>query len=242
MKLITRILATLLLLALASCAGQPTSKRIMKSDSWPDIEQHSEDSAWWYIQFIKQWPEDTQARFDYDVLLAEQVIRPTLTRHRDKIALWRFHRRAARDAAGSKFSFIYYAKADDAKIIADEIKANVLLKELQDSGLIEQLWIDDFSNLQRPNIADTSDKVWPVEIQNSWPYYIMGVSQSWLALIDQFTATNRINVKTSPLDEIVEYYGNVSERIDEYWNDNGGHAYIHHLSALFAYRPIQVRF
>ena len=150
--------------------------------------------------------------------------------------------RAARDAAGSKFSFIFYASAQDAKIITEHITSDPLLTELIDYGYIEQVWIDDFTQLNRQKVSDTSDAKWPQEIQNSWPYYIMGVSQSWLALIREFTSQQPLDVRSTSLDEIIEYYAGVTVDLDQYWAEVGGHAYIHHLNALFGYRPVQVRF
>jgi len=230
------------LLMLAGCATQQPARPDLKVNAWPAAGTQDENRGWWYVQFIKQWPDDSNAPFHYDLLLAEQVIRPALNGHHEKIDLWRFHRRAGRDAAGSKFSFIFYANADDARLITDHITSDPLVKEMLDSGLIEEIWTDDFAKLQRPDIEDNSDKEWPPEIQKSWPYFIMGVSQSWLALIDEFTSRQPLDISTASLDEIVTYYAGVSVDMDLYWKESGGHAYIHHLSALFAYRPVQLRF
>jgi hypothetical protein len=242
MKQIFSILLLLQITFLGGCATQPTAKPAMKADSWPDVEQRSDDMGWWFVQFIKQWPEGDPAPFHYDVMLAEQVIRPTLARHHDKIALWRFHRRAGRDAAGSKFSFIFYANAQDARTITEQITADSLVTGLADNGFIEKIWIDDFTQINRPNVSDTSDAEWPTEIQNSWPYFIMGVSQSWLALIHEFTTQQPLDVSSASVEEIIEYYAGVTVDLDQYWKANGGHAYIHHLSGLFGYRPVEVRF
>ena len=240
-KIISSLFIAILLI-LGGCTSQPHARHGLKADAWTEIDTEDANNAWWRIQFVKQWPDGSAAPFYYDVLLAEQIIRPALIQHHEKIELWRFHRRAGRDSAGSKFSFIFYANANNAQTIAKSITSNQLLQEMMENKLIEKLWVDDFSDLQRPRVSDTSDKEWPPEIQNSWPYFIMGVSQSWLALINEFSSRKQIDVRKASLEEIIEYYSDISEQIDLYWGENGGHAYIHHLSALFAYRPIKVRF
>ena len=235
------VVMTIMLLLQSACATKQPG--VAKPDNvMPDISKKLDNPGWWQVQFVKQWPEDSPAPFSYDLLLAERVIQPVLKAHRDQIYLWRFHRRAGRDAAGSKFSFIFYTDAENARMIADEISSQPLLTELTDNKIIEKIWIDDFRVNERPGISDTSDPEWPEEIQESWPYFIMGVSQAWLALINELTSKYPFPEDEDSIDEMLIYYGEVSNRIDQYWNIHGGHAYIHHLSALFAYRPVEVRF
>lgn len=227
---------------LSACAHPPGTGDMPAARAMPPAGVPAENSSWWYIQFVKHWPANTPPRFDYDILLADQVFRPVLIRHHDDISLWRFHRRAARDPAGSKFAFIFYSSADAARAIAEDVRDHELVKEMMAAGLIEKIWIDNFDMPKRPAIEDTSDKEWPVSIQKSWPYYIMGVSQGWLALIKEVTVDHPIDTTTSTLDEITEHYKEISQIMDFLWTTGGGHAYIHHLSALFGYEPVQIRF
>jgi len=234
------VMAIMLLLQSACATRQPD---VAKPDNlMPDMSKSLNNPGWWRVQFVKHWPEGSPAPFSYDLLLAERVIQPVLKLHRDRIYLWRFHRRAGRDAAGSKFSFIFYTDADNARLITDEISSQPLLTELADNGIIEKIWVDDYRVNERPGISDTSDREWPEEIQESWPYFIMGVSQAWLALINKLTSRYPFPEDEDSIDEMLIYYSEVSNRIDQYWNIQGGHAYIHHLGALFAYRPVEARF
>jgi hypothetical protein len=212
------------------------------SKAMPSLNQDLSGKGWWRIQFMKHWPEEYPAPFSYDLLLADKVIQPVLKRNRDKISLWRFHRRAARDAAGSKFSFIFYSSIEDARTIAAEVSDHKMIQELLDHQVIDRIWVDQTDVIERPNISDTSDKAWPEEIQRSWPYFIMGVSQTWLALINELTRKYPFPDDEDSMEELLTYYEEVSNRIDFYWANDGGHAYIHHLSALFAYRPVGVKF
>jgi hypothetical protein len=90
-----------------------------------------------------------------------------------------------------------------------------------------------------PTIADTSDAAWPPEIQASWPWFIMGVSQTWLSLIKQVTAEQPIQ-EPSP-EALLDYYASVNDRVTALWRDYGQHAYLHHLNALFGYEPLVIR-
>lgn len=234
-------LFTVLLAVQAGCASrQPVDHTGV--DELPAMHQEHDNHGWWYVQFVKHWPEDTPAPFSLDLLIADRVIQPVLRQHREKIALWRFHRRAARDHAGSKFSFIFYATPDDASTIINAINSEQALVQLTENNMIEKVWKDSPDDNGRPNIEDTSDREWPEEIQSSWPYFIMGVSQAWLALINELTGKYPFPEHEESLDEMLVYYDEVSNRIDQYWHDDGGHAYLHHLNALFGYRPLQVRF
>jgi hypothetical protein len=45
--------------------------------------------------------------------------------------------------------------------------------------------LDDPARLGKKEIADTSDPSWPPSLQQSWPYFIMGVSVMYLDLAQQ---------------------------------------------------------
>ena len=234
------VIGVLLLLQFGCATSKHTD--IPDDRAMPSVHQNLDNKGWWRVQFVKHWPEDTPAPFNLDVLLADLVIQPSLESNRDRIALWRFHRRANRDPAGSKFSFIFYSSIDDAKIITKDILSGDMIEELTDQKIIEHIWVDQLENVNLPDIADTSDEVWPEEIQKSWPYFIMGVSQTWLAMINELTDRYPFPQQEDSIEEMLIYYGEVSGRIDHYWSNHGGHAYIHHLSALFGYRPVGINF
>ncbi len=194
----------------------------------------STNKNWWYARFLINWPEDKSPNWHIDVLLADKVIRPVLLQNRAQIKLWRFHRRAGRKW-GHIFSFIFYAEPKVAKRIYQDIGENTVLFELLDDGVVERYTTEDLTNLKRPNIEDTSDKHWNKIIQKSWPYYIMGVSEMWLDMIDLLVTFN--NEKQEPLQE---HYLHIHEAITKLWENEGGHAFLHHLNALFAYQPVAI--
>ena len=62
-----------------------------------------------------------------DVLLAHQLFKPVLLKYAHNIELWRFHRRAGRDKAGHRFSFIFYAREATATAILNNLAENPLI-------------------------------------------------------------------------------------------------------------------
>lgn len=242
--MITRFLPLLVLVILFSsgCSLHKNTENGYDPQSIQAIAEESNRLGWWSVNFVKQWPEDSEAPFAYDPLLANEIIRPTLQRFREQIKIWRFHRRAARDPGGSRFRFVFYTTIDDAKNISESLLAHPRLKEMTDSGLIEKIIVDNLTEISKPRVRDTTDRSWPGEIQDSWPYFIMGVSQSWLSLIDAISQSQPVDRDNMPVGELVVYYQEISRKINHHWQKSGGHAYFHHLNALFGYRPIEVRF
>jgi hypothetical protein len=195
-------------------------------------------NGWWYARFRMNWPPDTEPIWYMDLYLAHQIIWPILKVHQNDIPLWRFHRRAARDGAGRQFSFIFFATPQAARNIFQSIQSNALVDNMKFAGVIDDVVYDDPSKLNRPKIEDTSDKNWPVSIQKTWPYYIMGASQMWLNLIAQIADDNMKNDSPSSIKEVESFYKQVDETITELWQRHGRHAFMHHLNALFEYKPL----
>lgn len=195
-------------------------------------------NGWWFARFRMKWPPDTQAVWYMDLYLAHQVIMPLLEQHKNDISLWRFHRRAARDKAGRQFSFIFYSSPQTAQSIFNLLKTNRQVNNLKFADVIDQETYDNPARITRPKIEDTSDKKWPVSIQKTWPYYIMGVSQMWLDLISEVTKEHLENTSPASLEEIEAFYQQVNETITKLWQKEGRHAFMHHLNALFGYEPL----
>jgi hypothetical protein len=206
-------------------------------------------NGWWTARFAIEWPENTEPRWYMDVFLAQEIVSPILSNFQDRIVLWRFHRRAARDKAGHQFSFIFYASPETAKQISRAFQADKLLKEMKQAGLIIRDSYDNHEELKRPNIEDTSDHNWSSSIQKAWPYYIMGVSHMWLDLINKTEVPTA--EKPSSLQDKVDFYKQISASVTTLWQDEGRHAFLHHLNegrhaflhhlnAIFGYAPISI--
>jgi hypothetical protein len=225
------IAACCLLLCLAGCATfseapPQAAKTLAVATAAPDY--------WWYVRFRLRWPEGEQPLWYPDLFIADQVIGPMLNAEAAPIKLWRFHRRAARDHAGRQFSFIFRASAETARRINTRIAAHPLLAQWQRQGVIRQVLYDDPAKPRRPGIGDTSDASWTPEMQRAWPYFIMGVSRLWLELIREYAQASNL-----PEDPQARYAA-LSQTLDARWRAEGGHALLHHLSAVFGYQEVEV--
>jgi hypothetical protein len=194
--------------------------------------------GWWTARFRMHWPPDTEPTWYMDLYLAHQVIAPQLKQYEKEIFLWRFHRRAARDDAGRRFSFIFYSSPQTAEKIFNGLKADPLLAKLKSAGVIDQIGFDDPAQITRPNLEDTADKSWPLSVQKTWPFYIMGASQMWLNLIAEVAAEKPTDIPPASIEEIEAFYQHVDETITQLWQKEGRHAFMHHLNALFEYEPL----
>ncbi|MFP5212895.1 MAG: hypothetical protein ACLGPL_05900, partial [Acidobacteriota bacterium] len=86
------------------------------------------DTGWWYASFFMNWPQDDEPLWQIDPLLAHKVVAPVLERYGKEIPLWRFHRRAARDQTGHRFSFIFYGSSGTARRIYGALRADPTLR------------------------------------------------------------------------------------------------------------------
>jgi hypothetical protein len=173
-------------------------------------------------------------------LVAHRIIAPVLSHYQDEIHLWRFHRRAAPDASGHRFSFYFYATPQTAQQVLDYVRSDGLLDQLTAAGNILKTEYSDPRFNQQPKIEDTSDAKWTPALQKAWPYFIMGASQMWLDLIDR-----RVNARTwdeneATLAQLYQLYREVDAEVVNVWQNEGRHAFLHHLNAIFEYEPLWV--
>ena len=195
---------------------------------------------WWRVRFRLVWPEGKQPDFSRHLLIAEQLYMPTITAHEDDLPLWRFHRRAARDGAGNQFSLIFFSDPGTASQINEEITNHPLTHWLLDREMIEAVRFNKQTEEELGQLEQSSDPNWPMEIQRSWPYFIMGASQGWLVLIQELSGEDPLAGHVS-YDELLDHYREVDVRLTAQWREFGQHAYLHHLSAVFGYEPIRLR-
>jgi len=197
--------------------------------------------GWWYARFKILWPDDSKPYWHVDAAIAHRVIRPILQAHANDIELWRFHRRAARDSAGHQFSFIFYASSKSAAKIYGDIRSNEFLQWLKDEGWVKKVAYDDTSVISRPDKGDTSDPNWSKEIKESWPYYIMGASRTWLSTLTQICQEYQEDHPSLTFEQQLQAYKKIYDSLTYLWQEEGGHAFLHHLYALFGYVPVKVR-
>ena len=209
----------------------PVSDSAPLSPSPPSVEQ-----GWWSVRFRIERPVE-KTRWAADLLIAHRIVAPIQAVHGQDIALWRFHRRSGDDDDGHRFSFIFFADAAVADRINRTILEHPLLQLMLAEGLLRDVIVDTVDHNDRPAIADTSDRNWSPIMQAAWPYYIMGVSRMWLEMIDRCSLD--IGTPESPaLDPLITHYEAVNAEVTRIWQQEGYHALLHHLNAIYGYGPL----
>ena len=107
--------------------------------------------------------------------------------------------------------------------------------------LDEQIF-DAVDVIKRPDIEDTSDSNWSPLLQQSWPYFIMGVSRLWVDLIDRIAVDFSARLDQASTQDKLEIYKEINDIVTGIWQVEGKHAFLHHLNALFGYQPMNIRF
>ncbi len=195
--------------------------------------------GWWRIRF-KMNRNDDVTHWERDLLIAHRIVAPQISAHNDEIDLWRFHRRSANDDTGHQFSLLYYASAQTADMINHAVITDPLVVQLLATGILTDVFTDDVDHNDSPAVSDTSDKNWSPVMQRTWPYYIMGVSQLWLAMIDELS--QEIGVSDNPdTSQLLDHYQMVNERLTYIWQHESQHALLHHLNAIFGYKAMIMR-
>lgn len=220
------------------CVAGPQATEPVREPA-PDTASAAEN-GWWAARFQFAWPQDADPAWHLDALVAHQVVAPVLAAFADRIPLWRFHRRAARDATGHQFSFLFYATASTAKAVIGALRTDSRLALLKESGRLLQARYSDPMTPGAPNVADTSDSKWSDSMRRAWPHFIMGASRMWLELIEDICVrTDEGRPPEAPL-AMAAFYESVDAALGRIWQEEGRHALLHHLNALFGYGPVVV--
>ncbi len=234
-------LSALLFMSLSGCASMkqgPAVQGPAQKGGAQAAGQQELENSWWYARFQFNWPPDQEPAWHLDLMVANTIVAPVIEKHGAEIPLWRVHRRAAQDQAGHQFSFIFFSSQQSARGIFDTIKSNPMLAQMQAAGLITATTFDETIKVIRPGIGGVSDSHWSVPVRRSWPFFIMGVSEMWMGLIDQL-AEGRPKPKTT--SELEEFYRKINDEVLAIWSKEAGHALLHHLNAIFGYEPLTFR-
>jgi len=247
-SVLTRLILTAIILMVAACStNKPLPEPYYKVPVDKTSAQQNEMS-WWAYRFRIRWSEENdKPDFSIDLLLADAVVKPVLERNAEKLLWWRFHRRAARQAPGHQFSFLFYTDDATAADVLKALNESPLLANLIASDLIVEVVSSDTDKKNNTKIEAFSDKSWSAAIQKTWPSYIMGVSAFWLALIDEVKSELKIAKPTAAEGEdsikaLLQDYRRVDDEINEMWQQEGQHALLHHLSAVMGYKPVLIKY
>lgn len=223
-----RLFAALCLVLVGGCAVPP------KQDAPAPATVDAEAPRWWYARFPVAPGADGEVRSHLDLLLADRVVGPLLGADGEDLPLWRFHRRWPDDPTGHQFSFLFYAPAATAQRLDRRLGSDPLLGALLDAGMLRAYHMQPGDPERAAVRGGSSDPRWSNELQAAWPDFIMGVSRTWLALVR--TVVDCPAQASSP-DALDACYRAAERDLDRLWYAEGGHAFLHHLNAVFGYRP-----
>lgn len=231
-------ITVVLALGLLGCAS--LSPTVDSSDN-REHEQNQADSlpageGWWYARFHIDRPEGEETDWYLGTLIGGEVIAPIFDTYYQDVYIWRIHRRSVRDGRGHVFSFIFYSTPEGAQRIYHAIENDAVVQSLLEGGRLTEVEVDDVTKITRPNIEDTSDRHWPVSVQKTWPAMIMGVSRMWLDLVSELAS------RESDTGDLDAKYRKVQDNITGLWREQGQHAMLHHLNAVYAYQPLLIRY
>lgn len=195
--------------------------------------------AWHSCRAKLSWETDQPAPWDADGLLAVALFAPLIESLGPHLEIWRFHRRAGRDGAGRRFSFIYRASELGHNSIVEWLEQHPLRMALHAAGVLEQLDCSDVAYWSGPGMGATSDAAWSPAMQEVWPQYIHGVSRMWLELMRMQIGPLR---GERSLDELLAASAEAQRVTTLVWQGEGQHALLHHLNAVFAYQPLLIRY
>jgi hypothetical protein len=127
---------------------------------------------------------------------------------------------------------------EDSGLINDVIQKSSTLKILKDNGNLKEFLYKEGDK----NIENSSDSNWSIEIQKSWPYFINGVSEMLLEMIGliRISVADGLGIHPPFQDpnDIERLYIKVNERLISLWQNEGSHAFFHHINVLFGYVPL----
>jgi hypothetical protein len=233
-SILRRLGAGLATVLLAGCTTLPPAPAPLSLEGIPG----DGEPVWQRTRFWIHWPQDEDPAWHVDALLAHRVIGPVLERNRASIALWRFHRRAARDGAGHSLSFLVYAPPARGEALCRGLREDPRVGALIRAGVLDKVACSSPPGKRAALVEGTSDPGWPSEIQRTWPWYIQGVSEMWLRLIDQLADPGGDRADPATVEDLVAHYRALHGELTGLWAEEGEHAFLHHLNALFAYEPL----
>jgi len=193
---------------------------------------------WHSFSFKISWPESQEPRWWVDIAILDCIVRDVVSDGTLHVELWRVHRRAARDKNGHEFTFDCFTAPDTAKIVDATIKQDKAFSFLRTNELLEKYYPGE----GRAGMDEISEQTWPPELRKAWPFYINGVSLALLRLIEALKGSTHSfpDIKDADVTtEVIERsYQDLNRRLGDVWRDYGSSAFLHHMNAVFGYRPL----
>lgn len=217
------------------CASTPGQDwQAQSRDAVTSVSRPSAPTRYWsYLRFRFARDAQGDAQSFLDPLIADQVLARPLAAYATDIRLWRFHRRWSGDETGHQFSLIFFANAATAQAVVAAVTQHPVLARLAAEGLLREAVFETAFSPQRIGRTATSDPLWSPDLQREWPKFIQGASRMWLGLV-------KIEAERNAGQALLERYRRVEDALTQLWFEEANHAFFHHLSALFGYKPMRV--
>ncbi len=184
-----------------------------------------------WIQYKYRFNDDPEnPDWWMDLFLTDTAFRDIIEKYKPE--LWRFHRRSGKDSIGHQLSLLCYMNKKKAEDMYIELTNHHSINILAEHGRMKSSLLE----IMEPGIEKTSDINWSDEMQKSWPYFACGACQMIIELMDHIP-----KYKKPSIDSVFEIYNPLNDELEDIFTSNAAHAFIHHLSALFGYAPIQLR-
>ena len=230
--MVRNLLVCVLFLFVTGCSvrrGMPLGEPVSPEDG----------ASWHQVRTYFSWPAGEEINFIDPMIVAHRVFKPVLAQSAREIYLWRFHQRALRDAGGKQITFFIFTTPKHFSAIENEVRENTILQQMMADGVIQRLESGVVQVSNPHMLAGISDEKWPEQLQDAWPLYANGASAAWLALVDSFAAERCAD--DAPYSALKGCFQKVAADVDVNWRMHGQHAFFHHLSAIFGYRPVYMR-
>lgn len=194
-------------------------------------------NKWYGFNFRITRPENEKPRTWIDIFIIDKIIREVICKKKVDIQLWRIHRRWKNDGSGHEFTLDCFTKEQTANSIEKLIRESEPFKILQENSLLA----DDLNKVPNgKNVHDIADdestRGWPLELKKAWPYYINGCCRMLLYLIEYLSKDKQIDGKN--ISKIENCYTKINNELTSIWQNNGSHAFFHHINAIFGYEPV----
>ena len=174
-------------------------------------------------------------------LIANEILRPIIESMEGDVTLWRFSRMSEPQEKTHQFAFNFYGPQTLCSEVLRNVYADETYKEMKESDYLELGGNEDIAVIRLgPDIKDISDQGWPDEVREAWPFFIQGVSQSWLKMVEMSANMLRETLPCGTLEEKENFYNHVKRVMTERWMRFGWASMLNHLNAMFGHKYIDI--
>lgn len=182
-----------------------------------------------------------EPRWWVDLWLLDTVVRDVVELH--KPIWWRFHRRSwpTPPEVGHQFSFMFEAEDESPKgfpelDLLNNHKVTKKFKAEYGKVVVQRMGTNNDPIQKRYQL----DKNWSPEMCSGWKHFIHGASAQVLETVRYCRITCLGDSGHHEGED--KLYPIVEEAMTSHWERFGSHALFHHLSALWGYKPLAVKF